>query len=196
MIRQLKAFNSARLHLAGGLELAAAKYVPAQVPLSPVDDGPQLAKPFPPRPDNTVISEAIPLYYIAQNKNGFWLAREADGKNGGLFFLKRSAMQFAKEQSRSTRPATMCLADPFELDVPNEGGRLAAQFDAAIDAIARRAPTLADFVRVAAAEWRQLIAEISRVKASQRRHRDAIERELFRGQYILASKNDDDLPIP
>jgi hypothetical protein len=31
--------------------------------------------------------------------------------------------------------------------------------------------------------------------ASERKHRAAIEKELFRDQYTLASKNDDDLPI-
>ena len=195
MIRQLKAFNAARSQLADGMEFAAAKYVPLQVPLSPMDAGSDQGRRFPSRPDLTVISDAIPLYYIAQNKNGFWLAREAGGKNGGLFFLKRSAVRFAKDKSEPTSCATMYLADAFELDVPSEGGRLAALFDSAIDAIARRTPTLADFLRMAAAEWRQLIAEISRVKASEQRHRDAIERDLFRGQYTLASKNDDDLPI-
>jgi len=38
--------------------------------------------------------------------------------------------------------------------------------------------------------------EILRVRASQRRSRDAIERDPLRGQYTLVSKNDDDLPIP
>jgi hypothetical protein len=88
MIRQLKAFNAARLHLLGNTEFAAAIYESHCVPLSPVDAGPDHATQFPPRPDATMISEAIPLYYIAQNENGLWLAREANGKNGGLFFLK------------------------------------------------------------------------------------------------------------
>lgn len=196
MIRQLKAFNASRLHLAGRMELAAAKYVPQQAPLRPVDAGADRARRFPPRPDTTVISEAIALYYITQNENGFWLARAANCKDGGLFFLKRSAVRFAKKKSGSAGCATMFLAGALELDVPNEGGAFAALLDSAIDAIARRFPTIGTFVRMAGAEWRQLIAEISRVKASERRHREAIERELFRGHYTLASKNDDDLPIP
>jgi hypothetical protein len=38
------------------------------------------------RPDLSVLSEAIPLFYIAQNKLGFWVAREAEGRGGGVFF--------------------------------------------------------------------------------------------------------------
>jgi hypothetical protein len=62
--------------------------------------------------------------------------------------------------------------------------------------VARRTPLLGSFVGSVVAEWRKLIAEISDAFSSQRRHRDAIEKELFRGQYTLSSKNDDDLPIP
>jgi hypothetical protein len=36
----------------------------------------------------------------------------------------------------------------------------------------------------------------ARALASDRRHREAIEKELFRGRYTLASKNDDELPVP
>jgi hypothetical protein len=79
--------------------------------------------------------------------------------------------------------------------VPNQGGQVAAIFDAAVDAIARRAPTLAFFVRNAIIEWRKLVAETSHALAGKRRNREAIEKELFRGQYTLASKNDDDLPV-
>ena len=196
MIRQLKASNAARLHPLGNMEFAAAIYKPDRVPLSPVDTGPEHATRFPPRPDGTMIREAISLYYIAQNQNGLWLAREAIGKNGGLFFLKRSAMRFAREKSQSASCATMGLPEMLELDIPNESGRLAAVFDSAINAVARRVPALADFIREVAAEWRQLIVEILRVRASQRRSRDAIERDLLRGQYTLALKSDDDLPIP
>jgi hypothetical protein len=52
------------------------------------------------------------------------------------------------------------------------------------------------FIGSAITEWRKLITQISDAFASQRRHREAIEKELFRGQYTLSSKNDDDLPIP
>lgn len=54
---------------------------------------------------------------------------------------------------------------------------------------------VACFARMAGAEWRKLVADVSRALTSKRRHREAIERELFGGQYMLLSKNDDDLPI-
>jgi len=59
-----------------------------------------------------------------------------------------------------------------------------------------RFPTLAAFVAMAIAEWRTLVAEVSRAIAGARRNRATVERELFRGQYTLVSKNDDDLPVP
>jgi hypothetical protein len=51
-------------------------------------------------------------------------------------------------------------------------------------------------VRTVFAAGRKLVAQISRVLEGERRHRAAIEQELFCGRYMLASKNDDDLPIP
>lgn len=172
MIRQFK-----QLHVsAGGNNPAAAK--------------------FPRRPDASIVSATIPLFYIAQNRNGLWLARDPEGGNGGLFLFRRSAVRFAKKHSKPLGCATMFLSDPFELDVPNQGSRFIACLAAATDFAARRAPPLVSFVRMAAAEWRQLIAEIAGALASKRKHRAAIEQELFGGQYALSSKNDDDLPIP
>ncbi len=90
----------------------------------------------------------------------------------------------------------MFLAEPFDLDVENQGGRVAGLLCAASEVVANRAPFLGSFIGSVIAEWRKLITEISNAVSSQRRHRDAIEKELFRGQYMLSSKNDDDLPIP
>jgi hypothetical protein len=196
MIRQRKQFHVSRLGLVGGMDpiVAACREAPGLRR----DDLPGLApvRQFPRRPDAGVISETIPLFYIAQDRNGFWLAREADGGDGGLFLLKRSALRFAHDKSRLRGCATMLLAERFELDVSNQGSRFVAGLAAATDFVARRAPALACFVRMAAAEWRKLVAEISRALASERKHRAAIETELFRNQYRLSSKNDDDLPIP
>ncbi len=89
----------------------------------------------------------------------------------------------------------MFLAEPFELDVDNRGGRVAGLFAAASEVVVRRAPFLVRCIGSVIAEWRKLIAEISDAFTGHRRHRDAIEKELFRGQYTLCSKNDDDLPI-
>ena len=90
----------------------------------------------------------------------------------------------------------MFLAEPFELDVDNQGSRIAGLFAAVSEVMARRAPFLVNLIGSAITEWRKLVTEISDAFAGHRRHRDAIEKELFRGQYTLSSKNDDDLPIP
>jgi hypothetical protein len=196
MNRQLRQFNVARPHFAGGMAFDVSGHEPRPQSHRSDRPGSGSAHNFPKRPDATMISEAIPLFYIAQNSTGFWLAREANGQIGGLFLLKRSALRFAKSKSEPAGCATMFLAEPFELDVENQGSRLAGLLAAASKAVARRAPLLGSFVESVVAEWRKLIAEISRALANERKHRKAIEQELFRGRYTLASKNDDDLPIP
>ena len=151
---------------------------------------------LPRRPDSSALSEAIPLFYIGRNTCGLWVVREAAGGSGGLFLFKQSAARFARRQSEPAGCAMMFLAEPFELDVENQGSRFAGLLAAASKIAARRAPLLVGFIGSAITEWRKLITQISDAFASQRRHREAIEKELFRGQYTLSSKNDDDLPIP
>ena len=135
------------------------------------------------------------MFYIGRNKSGLWVVREAAGGSGGLFLFKQSAARFARGQSEPAGCAMMFLAEPFELDVDNQGSRVAGLLSAASEVVARRAPLICSFVGSVIAEWRKLVAEISDAFAGHRRHRDAIEKELFRGQYTLCSKNDDDLPI-
>jgi hypothetical protein len=151
---------------------------------------------FPKRPDINVLSQAIPLFYIAKNKHGFWVAREAEGRSGGTFLLRRSAVRFARHRSAPAGCAMMFLNEELDLGIENEGGRLVEAITALIEVVQRRAPKLAGFIAMAIAEWRKLVGQISRALAGERRNRAAIERELFRGQYTLSSKNDDDLPIP
>jgi hypothetical protein len=151
---------------------------------------------LPRRPDDTVLSESIPLFYVGQDNHGFWVAREAQGRSGGLFLFQRSAVRFARNKSSSAGCAMMIVAEPLELDLENQGSRFVESLAAAVNVIARRAPAFATFIGMAVAEWRKLIAEISRAVAGERRNRAAIERELFHGQYTLSSKFDDELPIP
>jgi hypothetical protein len=150
---------------------------------------------LPVRPDSQVLSTAIPLFFIGQNKHGFWVVREAEGRKGGLFLRRQSALDFARD-SESAGCATMFLGETLELDVENQGNRLIAPLTTAIEFTAWRLPVVAAFVGFAAIEWHKLVAEISRALAGERRNRAAIERELFCGEYRLISKNDDDLPIP
>lgn len=81
---------------------------------------------LPDRPDPCFLNKSIPLFFIARNKRGFWVAREAEGRIGGIFLLQRSALRFAKRNSRPQGCATMFLSDCFELDIDNRGNRLIA----------------------------------------------------------------------
>jgi hypothetical protein len=87
---------------------------------------------FPRRPDSGVLSETIPLFFIGRNNHGLWIAREAEGRTGGVFLFKQSAVRFAQKYSAPTGCATMFLADRFELDVENHGHPLVAWLDAAL----------------------------------------------------------------
>ena len=150
---------------------------------------------FPTRPDGTVLSEKIPLFYIGRNEHGLWVAREAEGRSGGLFLLRSSAVRFARRMSAPAGCAMMLLDAPLALDVANQGGRLAEELNAAMGVVTRRAPTLAACIGMLAAYGRRLIAHVSRATMGERRNRRAAERELFHGSYCLSSKDDDDLPV-
>ena len=95
---------------------------------------------FPRRPDPTVLSETIPFFFIGRNKRGLWIVREAEGRTGGIFLLKRSALRFAARASAPIGCATMVLAERFELDVENRGDPLAAWLDKALRYVAELIP--------------------------------------------------------
>lgn len=103
---------------------------------------------FPQRPHPQTLSETIPLYFIARNKNGLWIAREAEGRIGGIFLLQRSALRFAKKTSAPGGCATMFLAQRLELDVPNRGAKVAAWLDAMVDRLASLAPDHPPAIRI------------------------------------------------
>jgi hypothetical protein len=81
---------------------------------------------FPDRPDAEVLSESIPLFFVGRNEAGFWVAREADGRAGGTFLFRSSALRFAKRCGAPGGCATMFLAQRFELDLEEGGNRLVA----------------------------------------------------------------------
>jgi len=76
---------------------------------------------LPDRPDATVFSETIPLFFIGRNGAGLWVVREAGGRVGGTFLLKRSALRFAKRCSAPNGYAAMFLPERFELDLKDHG---------------------------------------------------------------------------
>jgi hypothetical protein len=79
---------------------------------------------LPTRPDDTVLSDCIPLFFIGRNQNGFWVAREAAGRCGGLFLFRWSAARFARRNGLAGGGATMLVEHSIELDLPNQGSRL------------------------------------------------------------------------
>jgi hypothetical protein len=95
---------------------------------------------LPSRPDGHVLNRSIPLFFIGRNRHGFWLAREANGRTGGMFWLRRSALRFAHNASAPRGCATMLLAKTFELDTANYGNPLVGWLDTALSAVSRFIP--------------------------------------------------------
>ncbi|WP_024507992.1 hypothetical protein [Bradyrhizobium sp. ARR65] len=75
--------------------------------------------------DPNVISGSIPAFFIGRNTDGLWVVREAKGRIGGLFILKRSAISFAHDQSGTRGCATIFPTEGFELDLENKGNLFA-----------------------------------------------------------------------
>jgi len=194
-IRQLRQRDFLRASILAKMHLGiAGDEHKAGAPASPGTARGEISE-LPRRPDSTVLSDAIPLFYIGRNRNRLWVVREAEGRSGGIFLLKSSALRFAQQQSGPTGFATMMLTEPLELDIQNQGSRLAVPLGSVIDAARRRLPMTTNLLAMMGAEWRKLAAQVSRAIAGQRRNREALERELFRGRYTLLSKSDDDLPV-
>ena len=103
------------------MQQAAADAEPART--LPKDELASNATPFRPL-DAGIISDAIPAFFIGRNGDGFWVARDAKGRIGGLFLLKASAVSFARMQSGPTGCATIFPTDRFELDLANGGNPL------------------------------------------------------------------------
>jgi hypothetical protein len=88
------------------------------------------------RPAADVLNEAIPAFFIGRNHSGFWVARDANGKSGGLFWSREAALRFA----RSVWPegcATIFPQDRLELDIDNAGSPLISWLEAARHWLAR-----------------------------------------------------------
>jgi hypothetical protein len=175
------------------MQFAMASVAPSVVPERRLRQAPTGAIDFPKRPDIDVLSEAIPLFYIGRNGKGLWVVRDAEGRRGGLFLSRRSAVRFAREESEPAGCALMFLKGRLELDVMTDG--VSGSFAAVVRAAEDRAPMLAALASALLTHWHGFVETISRALAGQRRNRAAIEQELFRGQYTLSSKSDDDLPV-
>jgi hypothetical protein len=78
--------------------------------------------------DPNVVNASIPTFFVGRNCDGFWIVRDAQGKNGGIFLFKSSALAFARRASRPLGCATVFPSERFELDVENQGNPLVGYF--------------------------------------------------------------------
>jgi hypothetical protein len=92
----------------------------------PTDEPAEVTAEFRPL-DGDIVNEAIPAFFIGRNMEGFWVARDARGRIGGIFLLENSALSFARRNSRPAGCATIFPSERFELDLENNGNPLAAQ---------------------------------------------------------------------
>ena len=74
--------------------------------------------------DPEIVSEAIPAFFIGRNGEGFWVARDVNGRVGGVFLRENSALSFARMHSGAAGCATVYLSERFELDLENQGNPL------------------------------------------------------------------------
>jgi hypothetical protein len=77
--------------------------------------------------DAGIVNDTIPAFFIGRNMEGFWVARDARGRIGGIFLLKDSAVSFAKRNSQTAGCATIFSSETIELDLDNKGNPLVAQ---------------------------------------------------------------------
>lgn len=150
---------------------------------------------WPHRPEPSVLSESIPLFFISRDSDGFWIACEADFRIGGVFLSQHSALRFAQRCSEPTRCATMILEEVHTLDIENRGNRFAAHLRPAKRLVRRLTSKLIAVAGTAVANARALGARWSRARDEGRMLRAALVVELYRVRYKHSNKNDDDLPI-
>lgn len=74
--------------------------------------------------DPGVVSKTIPAFFIGRNTEGFWVARDAGGRIGGIFLFENSALWFARRHSLPNGCATIFPSDRIELDLENSGNPL------------------------------------------------------------------------
>ena len=92
----------------------------------PVEKPPAVAAQFRPL-DAGIVSDAIPGFFIGRNREGFWVARDANGQIGGIFLLENSALSFARDNSHAAVCATIFPSETIELDLENRGNPLVAR---------------------------------------------------------------------
>ena len=69
---------------------AVVEYQPERADISTAGGAATDSAPFQPL-DSSIVSDTIPEFFIGRNGQGFWVAREATGRIGGVFLLEISA---------------------------------------------------------------------------------------------------------
>jgi hypothetical protein len=138
------------------MRLAAAEAERARTP--PDDELASAATPFRPL-DTGIVSDAIPAFFVGRNEDGFWVTRDAKGRNGGIFLFKVSAVSFARAQSGPAGCATIFPTDRFELDLKNSGNPLI--------------PFLRPLIRLAPHLRQRALASVGQITAAIERRRKA-----------------------
>jgi hypothetical protein len=104
----------------------------ATAPFQPLDPG--------------IVNEAIPAFFIGRNQQGFWFARDAKGKIGGIFLFESSALSFARRNSRPAGCATIFPSERIELDLENQGNPLVVYLGSLIHLATRGRQRIAAFI--------------------------------------------------
>jgi hypothetical protein len=119
-------FNTAQPRPSPGRSTAAIQQDGEHPGILPADGPATVAAQFRPL-DPGILSETIPAFFIGRNKEGFWVARDVNGRIGGIFLLENSAVSFAKTNSGPAGCASIYLSERFELDLENRGNPFVVQ---------------------------------------------------------------------
>jgi hypothetical protein len=134
------------------------------------------------RPGSEVLSEAIPVFFIGRNRDGFWVARDAEGKFGGLFWRKQAALRFARRSAGPVGCATVFPHGRLELDIENTGNPLVTQIAAIKRLVTHAASEL--IVALRKAGYSQANWDVEAAKVLQG-SREAKMRRLFRAALAI-----------
>jgi hypothetical protein len=99
------------------------------------------------RPGPEVLNRTIAVVFIGRNRDGVWVARDADGKFGGLFWRKDAAFRFAKANAGPAGCAAVFPQARFELDIANSGNPFLGHLGAVKRRLLRRALRVKAMIR-------------------------------------------------
>jgi hypothetical protein len=108
------------------------------------------------RPGPEIVSRSIAVVFIGRNRDGVWVARDADGKFGGLFWRKGAALRFAKANAGPAGCAAVFPLARFELDLENSGNPFLSRLGTVKRLLVRPARRLTAMIRKLAQSQRPI----------------------------------------